>query len=272
LRLLAAGGAVVVAVGIAAPSASADLLASYKFNNTGASNVPDDSGNGHTGTFFGSAGYNTTDTAPGVGGAGSLSVTAGGNTAHGVDLITNALTNFNAMSTNNAATVVFWENVSARMQTQFNFRTGTDDRQFMAHVPWVDGTVYFDTGGCCNADTRLAGAGGDVAGWHHWAFVKNGSNKIVYKDGNVLLSQTDNTATAPIGAINQATIGSFNLTDVNTVNGLMDEFAVFSHALTEPEVEVIMTQGVPVPEPAGLGLFAVAGAFALRRRRARRLR
>ena len=267
--LFAAAGAALAVFGLTSSSASADLLASYKFNNTSATNVPDDSGNGHTGTFFGTAGYNTANTAPGVGGAGSLSVGTG---VSGVSLVVSALNSFTQLDTNDAGTVVFWQNDAANNQTQFNFKTtAADGRQFSAHVPWGDGTVYFDTGGCCGADTRLSGAAGDIAGWHHWAFVKQGVNKFIYKDGNVLLSQTG-TATAGVGQIDEAVIGNFSATADQGIGGLMDEFAVYSHALTEAEIETLMTQGVPaIPEPAAaLGLVALGGLATIRRRRARR--
>lgn len=49
---------------------------------------------------------------------------------------------------------------------------GYDNRGFFLHPGWSNNTMYFDQGGCCNADQRLAitYSNNETKSWSVWAF------------------------------------------------------------------------------------------------------
>ena len=69
-----------------------------------------------------------------------------------------------------------------------------------AHAPWSNGNIYWDTAGCCNGGTQRINA--DATDnqvweeWNHYAFVKSGSFKAIYVNGE-LFHEGDNTAPLP---------------------------------------------------------------------------
>lgn len=270
-----AASAMLAASALVVQSASADLVAYYSFNDSSnGAVVPDDSGNGHAGTPVGNAMYTAGGGAPiGDGGGGNAFMFDGAGDAVSLD-VTGTANPFSTLSTNNAGTVAFWTLTGSANQTHFGLYNG-GTRQFQAHVPWGDNTVYFDTGGCCNGGEHriskgITDGGYDFMQWHHWAFVKEGDTNTIYRDGVLFHS---GTATADLGAITAAFIGAASATGAESVNGKMDDFIVFNNALTEADVDRLIAEGGDafVPEPAGLGLLAVGGLAALgRRRRARR--
>jgi hypothetical protein len=253
-----------------ADSASAQgVVAYYDFNNS--SNpavVPDNSGNGHTGTPVGNAAYSAGG-APINGGGGTAFAFDGNGDSVTLDIAGTAVP-FSTVTANNAGTVGFWTLTGQANQTHFGLYDGAT-RQFQAHVPWSDGNVYFDTGGCCDNGVHRVSAGITSTGaydfnqWHHWAFVKDGDTNTIYRDGQLFVS---GAATADIGAITAAFIGSRD-TAAESVTGQIDDFIVFNRALTAGEVEILRTQGGDtfIPEPGTLGLLGLAGLGVLARRR-----
>ncbi len=106
------------------------------------------------------------------------------------------------------------------------------ERGFQAHVPYGDGTIYFDTAGCCNGDQRLSGspgAGFDWLKWHHFIFLKNGTEKSVWIDGTQVLTSTNPQAPLPLDFY-RLLIGA-------GINGEIDDFAIFASPLTESEIQ-----------------------------------
>lgn len=144
-------------------------------------------------------------------------------------------------------TVVFWEkwstavaNNSAVWFTSANASGG--NRGFQAHVPWGDGTIYFDTSGCCaSPGQRLNAAvtglfpGFNWQQWHHFALVKSGGAKQVWVDGQLLVSQASG-ASALLGDWTEMLIGAQLGTLSNSVRGLIDDVAVFGTTLTPAQI------------------------------------
>lgn len=140
----------------------------------------------------------------------------------------------------NEATVSFWIKHNAfKQSTSVSFvATGAASRAFQAHTPWSDGNAYFDTGGNSLAANRISGALGATTGvWHHVALVRKNdpgnTNKWIYLDGVEVASGVNDPTIAM--TINQLFIGNA-ISSVESVNGDMDELAVFDVALTAAEV------------------------------------
>jgi len=50
---------------------------------------------------------------------------------------------------------VIIENTLASTTTLFNWRSSQVDRTILGHVPYIDGTVYYDVAGCCSSANRI---------------------------------------------------------------------------------------------------------------------
>ena len=262
-------GMALLTFGLAVRTASAALVAYYSFNNSSDPGVvPDDSGNGHVGTPTGAAAYTTGGGAPIPGGGGNAFQFFGDPDSVGLD-ITGTAVPFSTLTDNNAGTVAFWTRTGPGNHTHFGMFQAPLTRQFQAHVPWSDNGVYFDVGGGFASGVNRVNAPINRLGpydfnqWHHWAFVHDSAgNATIYQDGRLFLTGQQ---TAPIGPIDTVAIGNRVPGSDEAVTGLIDEFYVFNHALTQAEVQAL------IPEPAAMGFAAVAGLGLLRRaRRARR--
>ena len=144
----------------------------------------------------------------------------------------------NAAAEGNKMSVVLWQknynNINSSSFWVVN--GGPGGRGFQFHIPWSDGTIYFDTQGCCGGgDTRINKAGSGYDEWHHYAFVKDGDNKRIYIDG-VLFHEGVNT-----GVLSQDftrfTVGGADNTQ--PPDAIIDDFAIFNGAITEAELKVL---------------------------------
>jgi hypothetical protein len=131
--------------------------------------------------------------------------------------------------------------------------TGSE-RGIQAHTPWGDGNIYFDTAGCCDAGTQRI-SGNVVAfepdfatGWHHLVFIKNGSAKQVWVNGQLFL-EGNNTLPLPVD-FDRLVIGA-ELTGGNSIQGIIDEFAVFVGALSPANIAQL-AEGTPPDELDGV--------------------
>jgi hypothetical protein len=131
--------------------------------------------------------------------------------------------------------------------------TGSE-RGIQAHTPWGDGNIYFDTAGCCDGGTQRI-SGNVIAfepdfatGWHHLVFIKNGTTKQVWVNGQLFL-EGNNTLPLPTD-FNRLVIGA-ELTGGNSIQGIMDEFAVFIGALSPAQIAQLAA-GTPPDELEGV--------------------
>ncbi len=104
-----------------------------------------------------------------------------------------------------------------------------------------DQKIYFDTAGCCDATRRLliATSGVTWTNWHHFAFVKDGTDKRLYRNGSLLASGTGAVTIAR--AMTELFIGNNKLL-TTPVDGDMDEFAVYTGALSALDVTLLQSQ------------------------------
>jgi len=139
--------------------------------------------------------------------------------------------------------VVIWQKNNSNINSSSMWAIGpSNDRAFQFHIPWSDGTIYFDTsGGCCatpgqrlNANVEATFPEHDWTAWHHYAFIKDGGYKAIYVDGNLLISQDEGADILPVD-YTALTIGGAN--NASPPDGIIDDFAIFKGRLTEEEIK-----------------------------------
>ena len=147
-----------------------------------------------------------------------------------------------------AGTIVLWEKNNSNVNSSsFWALADSVGRGWQFHIPWSNGTIYFDTVGCCGATQRLQkdpGPDHDYLTWHHYAFVKNGEHKEIYIDGNLLI-EADGFAPLPTD-FNKLVIGASDV--LAPPDGFIDDFAIFKGALTQAEIMAIV-KGAPIGAP-----------------------
>lgn len=115
-------------------------------------------------------------------------------------------------------------------------RTAAGSRTLNVHLTWVDGIVYFDTGGNAGSNRLFKqSASSEYLGWHYWVFVKNATTGIlqIYLDGSLWASSTGNTF--PIEATATVRVGSY--ADNTTYHqGYLSNLHIYSRALSGTEI------------------------------------
>ena len=222
------------------------LLAWWDFDDIGDPANALDSAAGHTGALLGGAAY-TADAGGRTATAGDYGMdfgtTNGGQTVHVADA------NFlNEASVFDEITISFWQKLSGTSNSSSFWAvapsSGGNSRGIQAHTPWGNGTVYFDSAGCCDPTQRIAGNPGiDYTTWHHFAFVKKGPEKGIWIDGSLFLSG-GGAAPLPIDFTELYLGSEFGN---NSLQGVMDDFAVFNCALGETEI-ALLAAGASPPE------------------------
>jgi len=88
--------------------------------------------------------------------------------------------------------VSLWQKLNqVKNSSTFWFRAESapsNARNFQAHIPWGNNSIFFDTAGCCGGgDTRITKGAPDIdfLEWHHFVFIKNEGHKSIYVDGEL---------------------------------------------------------------------------------------
>ena len=108
---------------------------------------------------------------------------------------------------------------------------GAGSRGIYSHLPYGDNNIYWDQGGCCNADTRTSVASGGSTTWNIWTFNrKSSTNRSIYKNGTIL---TTNTTTAADPGL---TANSVIINSGNVWNAKLSVMMLYNRGLTDAEV------------------------------------
>jgi len=232
--------------------ARADLLGYWDFNNINASEQAealDQSGNANHGEILGGVKY-TDDKGGASGKAGDRGLVFNG--GNSVAIRSAGLFGaFDSIGEKNALTVSFWQYGADTNPRDHSDFWAEPNRSFQAHVPWSNSNVYFDTGGCCNADTRINGvvdAANFKGQWNQWVFVKDGDNKYIYVNGAELYSDAAGASTAPLVAPTGLWLGS-GADGGAGADGIYDDFAIWDEGLTADQVDTLYNKGVRALEP-----------------------
>jgi len=269
LTLMASAG--MTLSGHAAVTAS-NLLAYYNFDgqtDNQFGSAPGATLNGPAALTAGNMGYS------GAAGDESLDLVALNNMA---SASTAAGTHFDSLTTNNAFSVSFWQYNNAFGNSSAFWLVAPDanggQRGAQAHTPWGDGRVFFDQSGCCVPSQRITIAAVDnpvVTGqWQHFVFQRDGlGNREIWVDGVLEASAGGGEVVDPFNGV--LVIGAEGLTSANSLNGRIDEFAVWDTALDSSEIATLAGGAATdslIPEPSST-LFGLLGLMALGLRRRR---
>lgn len=139
----------------------------------------------------------------------------------------------------------------------FEGRTTNGDRAVNVHLPWSDGSIYWDCGYSAGGYDRInsaASVNNYAGGWNHWSFTKNtntGSMKI-YLNGNLWLSGTGKTKTMDIQSFFLAS-SAYNS---NFWNGHIKELRIFNKELDMNTIQAWMNKRMGNSHPEFSNLVA----------------
>ncbi len=249
--------AVVAVAGLSALTqpAFAELLGYWDFNTVNgpdASIALDQSGGSHHGKIEGTAVY-TADAGGHTGKAGDMALTLDGADGGAVEVISALSGAFDSIATNNKLTISFWQYGSDDQPRNQSAFWAEPNRSFQAHVPWSNSNVYFDTGGCCDPDTRVNAAVDDPSlwsgAWNQWTFIKDGDDKRVYVNGSLLFEADAGVSTAPLVAPRGGLWLGSGANATGASKGDYDDFAIWDEALTDTQVQTLYDKGVRGLDP-----------------------
>ncbi|MBP1630496.1 MAG: hypothetical protein H6Q15_1389 [Bacteroidetes bacterium] len=148
-------------------------------------------------------------------------------------------------------TVMFWAKGDDYLQPKsgsiFEGVNSKNKRYLNAHLPWGDGTIYWDAGNNNSGYDRIsksASASIYKGSWNHWALTKNSTTGImnIYLNGS--LWHTGSSKTFPMDSLKTLIIGSCSSCGEpgKSYSGAIDNFYVFHKELDVTEVNQYIYQ------------------------------
>lgn len=225
-----------------------DALGIWDFDNNASPTQSPDLLTGTPVLFEGNTAFSA-DAAGRSGQAGDRAInfgTAGNSAARITDAAFMGLLNSRNLS-GDQISVVFWQRWDAATTNSSSvwFRSAANsNRGFQSHLPWSDGTIYFDHSGCCALPgQRLTVASSSIPGlnwqqWTHIALIKSGGTKQIWINGQLANSQASGAA-ALTGDWTEVLLGRTLDTASNVLRGRIDDFAIFTTALDPAHVTAL---------------------------------
>ena len=149
-------------------------------------------------------------------------------------------------------TIAFWlygdEEIQAQNDMLLEACDENGDRKLCLHLPWGNGSVYWDAGNDGSGYDRInkAASFNMYAGeWTHWTFTKNavtGDMKI-YVNGNLWHSGTGLSKT--MAGIDRFVLGAnYTINPTYCYDGMLDDFYVTNSEMNEAEIFQLMQNGL----------------------------
>jgi hypothetical protein len=129
---------------------------------------------------------------------------------------------------------------------------GSSSREIYVHLPYSNGTIIFDQGGCCNADTRTVSPvlTNPYNVWHTVAFVRTSGSpntRKIYYDSDLLVENP--TDAAPLNFDNRRVY----ITTIPSWPGKLKSFIVYPRDLSDIEIQQLHTKYTTYPQsPIGM--------------------
>lgn len=218
------------------------MLAYWNFDNASDPNKTIDKIYGFEGALENGAVF-TADQGGRSGGAGDRGMDFGpDNTARQLVRVSK-VPFLNVAAAQDQITIAFWQKLLDTANTSAFWgvspSSNNGERGIQAHTPWSDNVIHYDSAGCCDPPQRIArnvldwDATFDFTAWHHIAFTKNGPLKEIWIDGKPFHS--GGGATPLPQDFVRLMIGSDG-NGGNSLNGTMDDFAVYAGALSAAQI------------------------------------
>lgn len=193
---------------------------------------------------------------------GNSMLTAHENVA--LNLASAALVNLNTsmMGTiSQEVTVAFWSygnaaQLPANTTFLYGYSSNSGQRQLNIHLPWANGSVYFDCGfsGSFDRISKAATATEYKGQWNHWAFTKNAATGVmnIYLNGS--LWHTGTGFTKAISILNLL-LGN-NFTQDANYKGKMNQLTLWNKALSAAEINGLVHRAPDPGHPSWSNLVA----------------
>lgn len=214
-------------------TADVQTLANYgvahlKFDEASGTTAIDSTANGWTGTLVNGPTWSTGKTANAVSLDGSN------------DYVSLPSGVVNGQTTCTLSGWVYLNSVS-NWQRIFDFGTGTTNYMFLSPKNGSNGKVRFAIRTASVSEQVIDGAAAiATGGWHHVAVTLNGATGTLYVDGAQVGQNTAMTLTpTSLGATTQNYIGKSQFSSDPYLNGKVDDFRIFSSALTSAQIATL---------------------------------
>ena len=152
----------------------------------------------------------------------------------------------NVAAVDDNITITVWQKNNSNPNSSTFWAVADDsNRATQSHLPWSNGEIYWDSGGCCGGDTRLNGAppaGHDYNTWHLYSFVKRGGTKEVWIDGNMMKTQDGYKAHSVLTT--QIFLGG-EPNGNNIPDATIDDFVIWQGALTSEQIAKLAAGAKP---------------------------
>jgi carbonic anhydrase/acetyltransferase-like protein (isoleucine patch superfamily) len=226
VKTVALAGSDVGNVDFAIPAGVAELVARYKFDETSGTSASDSSGHDKTGILSGPATwiagkYNSAVDLDGANPGGYVSLPNG---------LLSSLTDFTISTWVNLDSTANWSRI-------FDFGSGTASHLFLCLRGSAGIRYAIKNGGAeqtCDSLTPFV-----LGVWKHVAVTQSGNTLTIYIDG-VQVAQNAAITLKPsnLGATTQTWLGRSQYNDPY-LNGRLDDFKIYSRALSAPEVGIL---------------------------------
>ena len=171
------------------------------------------------------------------------------------------ISNDSLESIENEITIAFWtygnkDILPANTTVLYGYDTNPGNRDLNIHLPWSNGSVFFDCGfsGGYDRISKMANDNDYSGKWNHWAFSKNastGSMKI-YLNGSLWTSSTGNTKAINLMNMIVGTDQNGN----NNYKGRLNELSVWNSELSLQDIQLTMNTSIDSEHPAYENLVA----------------